>query len=121
MADVMLACSDQDWDFDRPRLIEDLRHLWPRSTFSAEDGVEDTLGQIVVRDGNETALVELLTIRGGLGVEGDDRLVADVLAAVARTQLAPADGSLLAVGWGKGVVAVTPDTTAAGLMDVEPQ
>ena len=51
MADVMLACSDDAWDFDRPRLIDDVLRLWPSSTYSAEEGAEDTLGQVVVRDG----------------------------------------------------------------------
>ncbi|MBO3095134.1 hypothetical protein [Cellulomonas dongxiuzhuiae] len=120
MADVMLACSDDDWDFDRPRVIDDMQRLWPSSTYSAEEGAVDTLGQLVVRDGDETALVELLTIPGGLGVEGDDRLVAEVLAALARTQPVPADGSLLALGWAKRAVPLTPATTAAGLMEAEP-
>ena len=120
MADVMLACSDDAWDFDRPRLIDDVLRLWPSSTYSTEDGAEDTLGQVVVRDGDATALVELLTVPGGLGIDGNDRLVAEVLAALARTHPAPADGSLLALGWARRAVSLTPTTRAVDLMADEP-
>ena len=120
MADVMLACTDGAWDFDRPRLIDDVQRRWPSSTFSAEEGADDTLGQLVVRDGDATALVELLTVPGGLGVDGDDRLVAEILAVVARTQSVPADGSLLALGWTSRPVALTPTITAAALMGDDP-
>ena len=89
------------------RLAE--RHLLARGYRLVERNWRCRHGEIdlVVRDGDATALVELLTVPGGLGVDGDDRLVAEILAVVARTQSVPADGSLLALGWTSRPVAWT--------------
>ncbi len=116
MADVMLAATQSTWDFDRPRLVTDLTARWPDATFSPEgDDDAGTLGQVVVRHSQATVLVELLTVPGGLGVEGDDDLVADVLATIARTQPTPLDGSLLLIGWSTQPVPLTPTTSAEQL------
>lgn len=120
MADVMLACTQRGWDLDKPRLAADLLERWPASSYDSDERLEDTLGQVVVRDGSETVLVELLTVPGGLGVDGDDALVARVLALIAETQAAPAGGSLLAIGWCREAVALTPGVSAEALMDLAP-
>jgi hypothetical protein len=112
----MLAVKAAAWDFDRDRLVTDMVMRWPDTTFSPEMLPEvGTLGQVVVRDGDATVLVELLTIPGGLGAEGDDDLLADVLAAIATTQGVPGDGSLVVVGWSTQPVPLTPTTSAATL------
>lgn len=81
MSEVLVTSKQNAIAFNPESMLRDARERWSHAAYvpSSEYFVDTTFGQLKITSGGQTVLVEFLVPGQGLGVEGDDILVAEFL------------------------------------------
>lgn len=113
MADVLVAVLEGP-GFDVVELERGAHQEWGAARFTASTGERrlSSVGQLEVEHGGTSARLVVLTGGDGLGVEGDDELVADVLAWLTRRDPVVAEALVVVTDWAAEPLRLTPGMTA---------